>query len=89
VGAVAPAWPEEEFGGIPAEVPEPPSAPLTPRELEVLLLAANGHSGPAIANDLVVSLGTVRKHFENLYKKLDVSDRPAAVAKALRLGLIL
>jgi DNA-binding CsgD family transcriptional regulator len=89
VGAVAPAaWTEEEFGGLPIDVPAPPAAPLTPRELEVLLHSADGSSGPEIADELVISLGTVRKHFENVYKKLRVSDRPAAVAKALRLGLI-
>jgi PAS domain S-box-containing protein len=65
---------------------QPPS--LTPREREVLQLAALGQSAPRIADDLVVSRATVKTHFENIYEKLEVSDRPSAVAKALRLGLI-
>jgi PAS domain S-box-containing protein len=62
--------------------------PLTPRELEVLRLAAHGHSGPEIAARLVVSPATIKTHFENTYAKLEVSDRASAVAKALRLGLM-
>jgi two-component system nitrate/nitrite response regulator NarL len=61
---------------------------LTPREREVLELAADGCSGPAIARELFVSSATVRTHFEHIYKKLAVSDRAAAVAKAIRLGII-
>jgi ATP/maltotriose-dependent transcriptional regulator MalT len=61
---------------------------LTPRELEVLELAADGYSGPMIAHDLVISPTMVRTHFEHIYAKLDVRDRAAAVAKAMRLGLI-
>jgi DNA-binding CsgD family transcriptional regulator len=64
------------------------AAPLTPRELEVLDLAAAGCNGPMIAAQLVVSAATVRTHFEHVYEKLDVRDRAAAVAKAMRLGLI-
>ena len=61
---------------------------LTPRELEVLQLAAQGCSGREIAERLVVSPATVRTHFEHIYEKYGVSDRAAAVAKALREGLI-
>ena len=64
----------------------PPS--LTPRELEVLQLAAVGKSGPRIAKELFVSPTTVKTHFENIYSKLGVPDRPSAVAVALRLGII-
>jgi ATP/maltotriose-dependent transcriptional regulator MalT len=64
------------------------AAPLTPRELEVLDLAATGCNGPMIAAELVVSAATVRTHFEHIYEKLEVRDRAAAVAKAMRLGLI-
>ena len=62
--------------------------PLTERELEVLRLAAEGLSGPGIAERLVLSLSTVRTHFEHIYEKLGVGDRAAAVAQALRTGLI-
>jgi PAS domain S-box-containing protein len=62
--------------------------PLSPRELEVLRLAAEGVSGPAIAERLFVSPSTIKTHFEHIYDKLGVSDRAAAVAHALRVGLI-
>ncbi len=58
------------------------------RELEVLRLAAEGNSGPQIAELLVLAPSTIKTHFENIYEKLGVSDRPAAVAYALRTGLI-
>ena len=61
---------------------------LTPRELEVLQLAAEGCSGREIAERLVVSPATVRTHFDHIYEKYGVSGRAAAVAKALRDGLI-
>jgi PAS domain S-box-containing protein len=74
-----------------AEVLEPPDeAPpaLTPRELEVLQLAATGRNGPMIAEELVVSQATVNTHFGNIYAKLGVRERAAAVAKAMRYHLI-
>jgi PAS domain S-box-containing protein len=61
---------------------------LSERELEVLQLAAEGHSGPQIAERLFVSPTTVKTHFEHIYDKLGVGDRAAAVAHALRTGLI-
>ena len=61
---------------------------LTPRELEVLQLAARGHSAPEIAKSLVLSRDTVKTHFQHIYSRLDVHDRATAVAQALRLGLI-
>lgn len=62
--------------------------PLSARELEVLHLAAEGLSGPAIAERLVLSPSTVKTHFEHIYDKLGVGDRGGAVAQALRVGLI-
>jgi two-component system nitrate/nitrite response regulator NarL len=73
------------FDGRPAELG---ARPLTPRETEVLRLAADGLSGPGIAERLVLSPSTVRTHFEHIYDKLGVRDRAAAVAHALRTGLI-
>jgi DNA-binding NarL/FixJ family response regulator len=61
---------------------------LTPRELEVLALATRGLPAKEIAEHLAISNATVRTHFENIYPKLRVSDRAAAVAAAIRLGLI-
>jgi DNA-binding CsgD family transcriptional regulator len=65
-----------------------PPAHLTRREREVLELSADGLNGPAIAKALVLSTATVRTHFGHIYSKLEVTDRAAAVAKAMRLGLI-
>ena len=61
---------------------------LTPREIEILAIAARGLSAPEIAERLVIRRSTVTTHFENTCSKLGVSDRAAAVATALRLGLI-
>jgi PAS domain S-box-containing protein len=61
---------------------------LTPREREVLQLAADGRSPPEIARILVVSPGTVKTHFQHIYKKLGAHDRASAVAQCLRVGLI-
>jgi PAS domain S-box-containing protein len=61
---------------------------LSDRELDVLRLAAEGNSGPQIAEKLVLSPATIKTHFENIYEKLGVSDRAAAVAHAMRIGLI-
>lgn len=79
-------WADFESGG--EDRPEEPLQALTPRELEVLQLAAEGQSGPLIAQQLVVSAATVRTHFEHIYAKLGVSERAGAVAKAMRLGLV-
>jgi PAS domain S-box-containing protein len=64
------------------------SARLTAREVEVLQLAARGNSAAQIAERLTISRSTVKTHFEHVYAKLDVSDRVAAVAKAVREGLV-
>jgi LuxR family maltose regulon positive regulatory protein len=56
--------------------------PLTGTELEVLRLLRSDLNGPAIARELVVSLNTVRTHTRNIYTKLGVNDRRAAVRRA-------
>ncbi len=57
-------------------------ATLTAREREVLLLVADGLTNAAIAERLWISPGTVRRHLENVYTKLGVHTRTAAVASA-------
>ena len=61
---------------------------LSQRELEVLALLAEGLSVQRIANRLFVSPGTVKSHLQNLYGKLEVSERAAAVAEGMRRGII-
>ena len=63
-------------------------SPLSPRAQEVLQLAARGWNAEEIAAGLGVSVATIKRHFERAYMQLGVSDRPAAVAEAMRLGLI-
>ena len=61
--------------------------PLSDRELDVLRLLGTELDGPAIARELMVSLNTVRTHTKNIYAKLGVTSRRAAVRRAAELGL--
>jgi two-component system nitrate/nitrite response regulator NarL len=71
------------------DAPAAPDAPaLTARESEVLALAAAGQSGPQIGRELQVSPATVKTHLKNIYGKLGVTDRAAAVAEGIRRGLV-
>jgi len=62
--------------------------PLTERECEVLILIASGYTNQKIADVLVVSLNTVKKHNTHIYGKLMVKNRAQAIAKGRELGLI-
>ena len=55
---------------------------LTPRQTELLSLVAAGHTNAQIARRLGISEGTVRTHLENIYERLDVPNRTAAVTRA-------
>ena len=86
--AFAPAdWPAPEFDAITDDRPDAGAA-LTPREIEVLALAADGLNAPDVARQLGISPATVRSHLAHAYEKLGVGNRAAAVAKAMRLGVI-
>jgi DNA-binding NarL/FixJ family response regulator len=61
---------------------------LTGRETEILELIAEGRSYQEIANQLFISPKTVRKHIENIYKKLQVHNKVEAVQLALKHGLL-
>jgi LuxR family maltose regulon positive regulatory protein len=61
--------------------------PLSARELDVLRLLGTDLDGPDIARNLTVSLNTVRTHTKNIYAKLGVNNRRAAVRRARELGL--
>jgi two-component system nitrate/nitrite response regulator NarL len=61
---------------------------LSPRERQVLEMIAEGMSAPEIGRRLFLSPATVKRHLQGLYEKLGVSDRAAAVAEAMRRGLL-
>jgi NarL family two-component system response regulator LiaR len=61
---------------------------LTPREIEVLKLIAEGTGNKAIAEQLVISEKTVKNHINNIFSKLHVNDRSQAVLYAVRKGLV-
>lgn len=61
---------------------------LSPRELEILKLIAQGYSNQEIANQLYLSLGTIKSYVRMLLNKLSVDDRVQAAAVAVREGLI-
>ena len=67
---------------------QPLIEPLSERELEVLRLLDSDLDGPDIARELTVSLPTVRTHTRNIYAKLGVNSRRAAVRRAAELGLL-
>jgi LuxR family maltose regulon positive regulatory protein len=62
--------------------------PLSERELDVLRLLETDLDGPDIARELVVSLSTVRTHTKNIFNKLGVNNRRAAVRRAEELELL-
>ena len=61
---------------------------LSARELEVLSHVAAGRTGPQIAYELCISHHTVRRHMENVFAKLGVSSRAAAIAYAYEHGVL-
>lgn len=77
--------------GLAAEIrrrAEPTGPTLSAREREVLKLIADGGSIPMIAKQLFLAPSTVKTHVQRLYEKLGVGDRAAAVAEAMRRGLL-
>ncbi|MFC1923456.1 LuxR C-terminal-related transcriptional regulator [Chloroflexota bacterium] len=62
--------------------------PLSEREIEVLQLIAAGHKYQEVAEQLVISLNTVRHHTKNIYCKLEVNNRTQAIKKANDLNLL-
>ena len=79
----------EEFAATPPAAPPPPGLDeLTPRELEVFRLVAQGKSNAEIAADLVISETTVKTHVARMMMKLGVHDRVQAVVLAYELGVV-
>jgi len=75
-------------GIVPAPRPSALVEPLSERELEVLRLIAAGLSNQEIADKLVISIRTVKKHVQNIHGKLDVRSRTQAIARARELNLL-
>jgi ATP/maltotriose-dependent transcriptional regulator MalT len=62
--------------------------PLSERELEVLNILASGKTNSEAAGDLFISVGTVKSHTSNIYRKLGARNRAEALNRARELGLI-
>lgn len=62
--------------------------PLTKRELEILQLIVEGKTNSEIAEELHLTIGTVKTHLRNIFNKLNVNDRTQAAVIALRAGLV-
>jgi len=69
-------------------VPDPEAVKLTTREIEVLEQLSKGLKYNLIADNLFLSVGTVRKHIENIYTKLQVHNKLEAIQKAKNSKLI-
>jgi two-component system, NarL family, nitrate/nitrite response regulator NarL len=86
------AFAPEVQAGLAAEIQERERSggrpKLSEREQQVLELIAEGLSAPEMGDRLHLSTGTVKNHLHSLYEKLEVSDRGAAVAEAMRRGLL-
>jgi two-component system nitrate/nitrite response regulator NarL len=78
-------------GGLAGEIrlrAQPAGPALSERERQVLQAFARGRSIPQVAEELFIGVSTVKTHTQRLYDKLGVSDRAAAVAEAMRRGLL-
>jgi LuxR family maltose regulon positive regulatory protein len=78
---------DQIFSGQPAEA-QLLIEPLTKRELEVLQLLAAGLSNAEIADQFVITVGTVKAHTASIYQKLNVNRRSQAVARARELKIL-
>lgn len=77
-----------DFHGNQLETAQPLADPLTERELEILRLLASGCSTHEIAQQLVLSTGTVRWYLKHIFSKLDAHSRAQAIARARDFNLL-
>ena len=61
---------------------------ITPRQLEILNLVKSGYRDKAIATELSLSVGTIKSHLQNIFKRLRATNRTDAVIKAFKLGYL-
>lgn len=80
-----PAEPPARFQAVPLS--DSPLAELTERQVEVLALIARGKTNKEIADDLVITTNTVKKHILAIFAKLNVNSRAAAAAEAAKWGV--
>jgi len=80
----------EDHGAAPGHPAAPGQLdePLSEREREVLSLLASGKTNSEVARDLFVSVGTIKSHTANIYRKLGARNRAGALTRARELGLI-
>lgn len=76
------------FGGVPVSEHKLRSADLTPREIEVLRLLADGASNKIIAHKLGISDHTVKFHVTSILSKMNAGTRTEAVTLGVRMGLV-
>lgn len=70
-----------------SSIPGSPHEGLTPQELQILRLVGRGLSNQQLADDLTVTLSTIRTHLKSVYRKLGLQSRSEAVSYAVRNGL--
>jgi NarL family two-component system response regulator LiaR len=76
-----------EYRGVDPDAVNPYSE-LTEREMDVLKLIANGYTNQKIADELVITIGTVKGHVSNILSKLHLADRTEAAVFAWRQGIV-
>ena len=85
----APTWLIKRLqSNLPSSLPRIAFDSLTAREREVLGLMGNGRSAPQIAQEITVSVSTVRTHIKRIYAKLNVHSRHEAILRARQLNLL-
>ncbi len=84
MGVVTWHWPTQVARADRQDLAEP----LTERELEILVLMADGLTNQDIADRLFISINTVKTHAKNIYSKLDVRNRAQAIVRAAEAGLL-